>query len=143
LIALGVVAALVGGAALLLFKTEWGKDLLDKFRGPQDGVTDLQEADTLSTAEDLGALSPGVERDPFSIVLGYFIDQKIARKVRRDPEANGQLVATTPHLPTLIFGPPGSGKTTSLLQPAILTFGQGRSPILAGSVKHDLAQATI
>lgn len=109
----------------------------------KESVTDLQEAETLASGEDIGAVTPGVARDPYSLVLGYYINQKIAAKVRRNPEVNGQLVVTTPHLPTLIFGPPGSGKTTSLLQPSILTFGQGKSPILAGSVKHDLAQATI
>ena len=43
----------------------------------------------------------------------------------------------------MMIGPPGSGKTSAVLIPSILTWGQGRSPVLAGSVKHDLAAATI
>lgn len=143
LVTLGILGVLAGAGCWFWFGTEAGKDLRDKWFGPKDKLTDLQEADSLSSAQDMGAVAPGVARDPYSVVLGYYIDSKIASKVRRDPEHNGQLVSTEPHLPTLIFGPPGSGKTTALLQPAILTFGLGKSPILAGSVKHDLAQATI
>lgn len=143
IIILGLVA-FAGAATFVLLGTDFGQGIIDKITGRKDtGLTDLSEADTLSTAKDVGAVAPGVARDPFSVVLGYYIDSKNAQRVRRDPEANGQLVSTEPGLPTLVFGPPGSGKTTSLLQPAILTFGQGKSPILAGSVKHDLAHATI
>lgn len=142
-----IVLAIIGAGgtgAAILFGTEFGERIRDKITGrDKAGLTDLSEADTLSTAKDVGAVAPGVARDPFSVVLGYYIDSKNAQRVRRDPESYGQLVSTEPGLPTLVFGPPGSGKTTSLLQPAILTFGQGKSPILAGSVKHDLAHATI
>ena len=143
LIILGIIVAAVGAGVFFLFKTEAGRDLRERFFPSDDQVTDLSEADSLSTAKDVGAVSPGVARDPYSVVLGYYIDSKNAARVRRNPEQYGQLVSTEPNLPTLIFGPPGSGKTTALLEPAILTFGQGRSPVLAGSVKHDLAHATI
>lgn len=143
LITLSVIAVALGVGALLLFKTETGRELLEKIKPERQGVTDLSEADSLSTAKDVGAVSPGIARDPYAIVLGYYIDSKNAQKVRRNPEQYGQLVSTEPNLPTLIFGPPGSGKTTALLEPAILTFGQGKSPVLCGSVKHDLAHATI
>lgn len=139
------LAAVVGVGTFLLFKTEAGHHVRRKMSGgsKEKHMTDLQAADSISTAEDVGAVAPGVARDPFSVVLGYYIDSRTAQRVRREPERNGQLVSTEPNLPTLIFGPPGSGKTTSLLEPAILTFGLGKSPVLAGSVKHDLAQATI
>lgn len=143
LIIIGVIVAGLGAGALLLFKTETGRELIEKIRPEKQGVTDLSEADSLSSAKDVGAVASGVARDPYSVVLGYYIDAKNANRVRRNPESNGQLVSTEPDLPTLVFGPPGSGKTTALLEPAILTFGQGKSPVLAGSVKHDLAHATI
>lgn len=143
LITIGIIVAVLGVGALLLFKTAAGRELVEKVRPAREGVTNLSEADSLSTARDVGAVAPGVARDPYSIVLGYYIDSKNAHRVRRNPEQYGQLVSTEPNLPTLIFGPPGSGKTTALLEPAILTFGQGKSPVLCGSVKHDLAHATI
>lgn len=142
---IGIIAILLalGLGAVLLFKTEAGRELLEKIKPNREKVTDLTEADSLSTAKEVKAVAPGVARDPYSVVLGYYIDSKNAHRVRRNPEASGQLVSTEPNLPTLIFGPPGSGKTTALLEPAILTFGKGKSPVLAGSVKHDLAHATI
>lgn len=143
LIVVTAIVLLVGAGIGVLAGTESGRALVGRVTNRDSGITDLQEADTISTARDVGAVAPGVARNPHSLVLGYYIDSKNAVRVRRNPEANGQLVSTEPHLPTLVFGPPGSGKTTALLVPAILTFGQGNSPVLCGSVKHDLAQATI
>lgn len=107
-----------------------------------DALTDLQGHDSLATAQQLGAESSLRPKDPHSLVVGLYVDSNNAARVRRNP-SSGKLVCTNPYLPVLTFGPPGSGKTSAVLIPAILTWGQGKSPVLAGSVKHDLAAATI
>lgn len=136
-----LLAGVAGGALWLAF-TDAGQDLWDRWFGNRGALTDLQGHDSLATEKELGAEASVRPKDPHSVVAGYFVDARNAARVRRNPDS-GKLVCTEPFLPVLTFGPPGSGKTSAVLIPAILTWGQGRSPVLAGSVKHDLAAATI
>lgn len=136
-----LLAGTAGGALWLAF-TDAGQDLWDRWFGNRGALTDLQGHDSLATEKELGAEDSVRPKDPHSVVAGYFVDARNAARVRRNPDS-GKLVCTEPFLPVLTFGPPGSGKTSAVLIPSILTWGQGRSPVLAGSVKHDLAAATI
>lgn len=142
-IAAFLIALVLIGLLLFVFTPvgEIVRDKIDERRSR--GLTNLQDADALSTAQELDARLPGAARDPHSIVLGYYVDAKNAARVRRDPEGSGQLVSTVPHRASLVVGPPGSSKTSTILAGACLTFGKGRDPIMVASVKHDLAAATI
>lgn len=141
-IIISIIAVLIGGGVLFMF-TSPGKHLSNKLTGGKDdALTDLQASNELSSAEDLGATKQGAPRDPHAIVLGYYVDAKNASRVRRNP-SSGQLVSTEPYLPTLVLGPPGSGKTSALLANSILCWSDGTAPVLAGSVKHDLVDTTI
>ena len=141
-ITLLILLVAVAGGSLWLLLTDSGQDLWERVFGDKDALTDLQGHDSLATEKELGAEDSVRPKDPHSVVAGYFVDARNAARVRRNPDS-GKLVCTEPYLPVLTFGPPGSGKTSAVLIPAILTWGQGRSPVLAGSVKHDLAAATI
>lgn len=142
LIGLLLVLAAVAAASLWLLLTDSGQGVWNRLFGGGDSLTDLQGHDSLATEKELGAEDSVRPKDPHSVVAGYFVDARNAARVRRNPDS-GKLVCTEPFLPVLTFGPPGSGKTSAVLIPSILTWGQGRSPVLAGSVKHDLAAATI
>jgi len=100
---------------------------------------DLQESRQLrrdsSTAEeqDLGARVARNAEDYYGgrgLPLGRHIP----------PEGSvGQRVIADGETSVMVVGPPGSGKTTRVLAPAILT---APGPVLATSVKSDLAQMT-
>ncbi|WP_202638918.1 type IV secretory system conjugative DNA transfer family protein [Bailinhaonella thermotolerans] len=135
---LAVAAAALAAAVVYLKKGRLWEAVAGRWRSRQDDITDLVAQSALSTADDLGAVAPGQPRPPYSIVCGYHIDQKSAARVRRDP-GSGRLVVADPWTPLVVIGAPGSGKTTSIIEPAILEWD---GPVLATSVKQDLASST-
>lgn len=140
-----VSAVLLLGAAVAAWVmfTDSGERVWNKILGRGDaGITDLTEADRLSTAQELGAKKARKARDPYTIGLGYYINTSNASKVRRNPESAGLLIESEKGLPTTVFGPSGSGKTSTVLSGAMLEWGDGVGNILCATVKYDLVKTT-
>lgn len=135
-----IVIAVVSGFVVF---TEKGSVLWNKMLGrDKQAITDLTEADRLSSASELGAKKSRKLRDPYTIGLGYYINPQNAGKVRRNPEGSGSLIESERGLPTTVFGPSGSGKTSTVLSGAMLEWGNGKGNILCATVKYDLIKTT-
>ena len=134
---------LIVGIAAWGFFTDSGNEFFRKlFRRKPKDFTDLEASDRLSTAQEVGAARGDGGRKPYSIVLGAYLTSENVGQIRKNPE-KGLIVAAEPTLPVLVFGPAGSGKTSGVLAPAIMEWGFGKGPVLAGTVKYDLADSTI
>lgn len=131
-LAVAIVAAAIAAALLVMagrFRTR---------RRRQEAITDLAAQSALSSAAELNTVSRGGARPAFSIVCGYHIDAATAARIRRSP-SSGQLVLADRWTPLVTIGATGSGKTTSVIEPAVLEWP---GPVLSTSVKHDLATST-
>lgn len=141
--AASVLLLLIAAVTAWVVFTESGAVAFNKLlRRDKKAITDLTEADRLSTASELGAKKSRKLRDPYCIGLGYYINPQNASKVRRNPESSGSLIESERGLPTTVFGPSGSGKTSTILSGAMLEWGNGKGNILCATVKYDLIKTT-